>query len=160
MKNLVVAYDKMRAIGKDGDLPWGRDLPDDLRHFRQLTMGRYVIMGRHTFESIGNEPLESRINIVVSRTLAPRLGMFVAQNLHEALAIGQENSTIIGGASLYKTALPYINEIHATEVDASFDGADTFFPELDEAWIEVERVHYEKDEKNAYGFDFVTYRRD
>ena len=156
---MVVAYDKAQAIGAQGDLPWGRDLPDDLRHFRELTLGRYVIMGRATYESLGQEPLPGRINILLSSTIPARPRMYVARNIHEALAIGGDKTTFIGGAAVYAQALGIVDEIYATEVQETFENTDTFFPELDDSWVEQAREHHTKDERNAYDFDFVTYRK-
>jgi dihydrofolate reductase len=161
MKTMVVAYDQARAIGANGDLPWGRDLPADLRHFRELTLGRYVIMGRATYESIGSEPLPDRINILLSHTVPARPRMFVARNIHEALAVAADKATFIGGAAVYAEALAVdaVDEIHATEVYATFAAADTFFPKLDDSWVEQSRERHAKDERNAHDFDFVTYRK-
>lgn len=161
-KAIIVAYDTNRAIGRGGDLPWGRSLPADLAHFKRLTRGGDVIMGRKTFESIGRRPLPERENIVISSQPTGVKGVLTAVNLSSALALSRYPTFIIGGAQVYGDALnaPEIDTIYATEVDATFSGADTFFPELDmTVWEETDRVHRPADDDNAYAFDFVTYRR-
>ena len=152
-KAIIVAYDTNRAIGRGGDLPWGRSLPADLAHFKRLTK---------TFESIGSRPLPERENIVISSRPTGVKGVLTAVNLPSALALSRYPTFIIGGAQVYGDALgmPEIDTIYATEVDATFSGTDTFFPELDmTVWQEMNRTHHPADDDNAYAFDFVTYRR-
>ena len=161
-KAIVVAYDKNRAIGRGGDLPWGRSLPADLAQFKRLTKGSDVIMGRKTFESIGSHPLPERENIVISSRPTGVKGVLTAVNLESALALARYKTFIIGGARVYGDALntPEIDTIYATEVDAAFPDADTFFPEIDmTTWQEVNRVHHPADTENKYDFDFVIYRQ-
>lgn len=161
-KAIIVAYDKNRAIGQGGDLPWGRSLPADLAQFKRLTKGSDVIMGRKTFESIGSRPLPERENIVISSRPTGVKGVLTAMNLSSALALSRYPVFIIGGAQVYGDALkmPEIDTIYATEIDASFPDADTFFPEIDmTVWEETDRVHCPADEANAYAFDFVIYQR-
>ena len=160
--SIIVAYGRNRSIGAGGDLPWGRTLPADLAHFQRLTTGGCVIMGRRTFESIGCRPLPERENIVISSRPAGVKGVLTAMNLPSALALSRYPTFIIGGAQVYGDALktPEIDTIYATEIDASFPDADTFFPELDMAvWRETSRVHHPADAENKYDFDFVTYQR-
>lgn len=161
-KAIIVAYDKNRAIGRGGDLPWGRSLPADLAQFKRLTRGSDIIMGRKTFESIGSRPLPERENIVISSRPTGVKGVLTAVNLSSALALSRYPTFIIGGAQVYSDALnaPEIDTIYATEVDATFSGTDTFFPELDmTVWEETDRVHRPADEANVYALDFVIYRR-
>ena len=161
-KAIIVAYDTNRAIGRGGDLPWGRSLPADLAHFKRLTRGGDVIMGRKTFESIGRRPLPERENIVISSRPTGVKGVLTAVNLSSALALSRYPTFIIGGAQVYSDALnaPEIDTIYATEVEAAFSNADTFFPELDmTVWEETDRVHRPADEANVYALDFVIYRR-
>ena len=161
-KAIIVAYDTNRAIGRGGDLPWGRSLPADLAQFKRLTKDSDVIMGRKTFESIGRRPLPERENIVISSQPTGVKGILTAVNLESALALARYKTFIIGGARVYDDALntPEIDTIYATEVDAAFPDADTFFPEIDMTiWQEVSRTHHPADDDNAYAFDFVTYRR-
>lgn len=162
MTAIIVAYDTNLAIGKHGDLPWGRALPGDLAHFRQLTRGGSVIMGRRTFESIGKKPLPERENIVISSRPTGVEKVLTAIDLESALALARYPVFIIGGAQVYAAALKHsdIDTIYATEVEASFPEADTFFPEIDTTtWEETDRIHHPADDNNAYAFDFVTYKR-
>ena len=100
-KAIIVAYDKNRAIGRRGDLPWGHSLPADLAHFKRLTKGGDVIMGRKTFESIGSRPLPDRENIVISSQPTGVKGVLTAVNLESALALARYKTFIIGGAQVY-----------------------------------------------------------
>lgn len=161
-KAIIVAYDKNRAIGQNGDMPWGRSLPADLVNFKRLTRNSNVIMGRKTFESIGSRPLPDRENIVISSKPTGVKKVLTAMNLRSALALSRYPTFIIGGSRVYKDALdiPEIDTIYATEIDAEFPDVDTFFPEIDmDAWEEVSRAHHSADNENNYDFDFVTYKR-
>lgn len=159
MKSIVVAYDKNRGIGADNDLLWLRDLPADLQHFKELTSGHSIIMGRNTFESIGR-PLPNRHSIVVSGTMKAGNDFDVARTLDEAYELAVGDAFIIGGAQVYADALADADVIYATEVDASFDNATVFFPEINlDEWQETAREHHDADERNKYAYDFVTYER-
>ncbi|HJP81696.1 MAG TPA: dihydrofolate reductase [Candidatus Saccharimonadales bacterium] len=162
MKTIVVAYDKNRGIGAANDLLWMRDLPDDLKHFKEVTTGGAIVMGRKTFDSIGR-PLPGRQNIVISRDASLLIeGAAVATSLDAAYAMTEPGRDIfvIGGGQIYELALPTVDRIIATEVDASFDEADTFFPAFSPSeWQEVARERHTADERNKYAFDFVTYAR-
>lgn len=160
MKSIVVAFDQQRGIGAQNDLLWQRDLPADLKHFKDLTTGHTIIMGRRTFESIGRA-LPNRRNIVVSSTLEPRDDIEVAASLEEAYerALGDE-VFVIGGGQLYEHALKSIDQLYVTEVQATFPEATVFFPPISpEQWKEVSREHHEADNRNMYAFDFVRYIR-
>lgn len=157
MNELIVAYGLQREIGKDGDMPWGRDLPADLRHFRDLTIGKSAIMGYNTYRSIGR-PLANRQNIVVTSRRVP-CGVDVARSLEEAYAMAEHQPIVIGGAQLYVAALPEIDVVYATEIQAEFEGSDTFFPELPGRFCEVESSIVCADEQNAYDMRFVTLKR-
>jgi dihydrofolate reductase len=160
MKRIIVAYDKNRGIGASNDLLWLRDLPADLRHFRDATMGSTVIMGRKTYESIG-KPLANRHNIVISRTPGEIDGVTVVSSFGEAYAAASTKDVyVIGGGQVYELAIDSVDEVLATEVDATFPQAEIFFPEISkEAWQETSREHHERDESNKYAFDWVTYAR-
>lgn len=154
--SLVVAYDRNRGIGFKNDLPWGRSLPADLRHFRELTTGGAVIMGRKTYESIGR-PLPNRKNIVLTRGELP--GVEVARSLDDALTkAGDLPKFIIGGETIYRAALEsgIISKIFATEIDAEFP-ADAYFPKLDENWRKVCEESHLPDKKNLHSYSFVIY---
>ena len=157
--SLIVATDDGGGIGLRGGLPW--HLPDDLRRFKALTLGKPVVMGRRTWDSIGR-PLPGRLNIVVSRD--PRLaiqGATVVGTLEAALAAagGVPEVCVIGGAEIYRLALPLADTIHLTEVRANV-GADTHFPSLDPAqWVEVAREQRAADQRHAHAMSYVTLRR-
>ena len=157
--SLIVATDDGGGIGLRGGLPW--HLPDDLRRFKALTLGKPVVMGRRTWDSIGR-PLPGRLNIVVSRD--PRLaiqGATVVGTLEAALAAagGVPEVCVIGGAEIYRLALPLADTVHLTEVHANV-GADTHFPSLDPAqWVEVARERRAADERHAHAMSYVTLRR-
>lgn len=152
----IVAISENNAIGKDNQLLWR--LPADLKHFKEITTGHPVIMGRKTYESVGR-PLPNRRNILITRNTALQIeGVEVVNTLEQALALceGTEEVFIVGGAEIYKMAMPVTDQIFLTVVKGVFD-ADTFFPVLDpEVWKETEAVSFEPDEKNAYGYTFST----
>jgi len=156
---IVVAMAENRVIGCENRLPW--HLPADLRHFKQLTLGKPVLMGRRTHESIGR-PLPERTNIVVTRDRtysAP--GCIVAHSLESALesAAGCAEVMVIGGTELYRQLLPRADRIYLTLVHAGFEG-DAFFPELEAGeWREVERTDYPADEKNCCPYSFLRLER-
>lgn len=161
MKCIVVAYDKNYGIGAHNDLLWQRDLPADLKHFKDITTGHAIIMGRNTYESIGR-PLPNRQNIVISRTPEAVESVTVVTGLDEAYSVVEPDRTafVIGGGQIYSLALPTIDRIYATEIDAAFPQADIFFPPIDSSvWKETAREHHDADERNLYAFDFVTYDR-
>lgn len=154
---LVVAYSRNRVIGKDNGLPWR--LPSDLAHFKRVTMGHPIIMGRKTWDSLGR-PLPGRPNLVVSRNPAfAAEGASVHASLDAAIAACADAPVVcvIGGEQLFALSLPVANEVVATEVHADIEG-DTWFPELDTTeWTEIERLP--QTEENGLSFDFVRYRR-
>jgi dihydrofolate reductase len=156
---LVVAMARNRVIGRGGRLPWR--LPADLRHFKAVTLGKPVIMGRRTWESLGR-PLPGRRNIVLSRTpgyQAP--GAEVVTSLCKALLVTADapEVMVIGGARVYERALPVADRIHLTEVLAEPEG-DTRFPELPaDEWREVSREHRPADADNPHACDFVVLER-
>lgn len=160
MKRIIVAYDQKRGIGASNDMLWLRDLPADLKHFRDVTTGSTVIMGRKTYDSIGH-PLPNRVNIVVSRTPAKIEGVTCVTSLEDAYAAALTDDVyVIGGGQMYNLAVDTVDEIMATEVGDTFPAAEIFFPEIKESeWQESSREHHEADEKNKYPFDFVTYTR-
>lgn len=154
---LVVAYSANRVIGKDNTLPWR--LPSDLAHFKRVTLGQPIIMGRKTWESLGR-PLPGRPNLVVSRNneLIAEGGQ-VFNSLDAALAACQnvDRVCVIGGEQLFQLALPLAHQIIATEVHADIDG-DTWFPPLDPSqWTESQREP--QPAENDLSYDFVTYTR-
>jgi len=164
MKSIVVAFDKNHAIGKDGDLPWAGEMPADMKRFRDLTMGDAVIMGRTTFESLPDSyrPLPGRQNIVLSLgRLASGEGFQVAHSLEEAYSIAEsDNVHVIGGGKVYEQALDTVDAIYATEINTAIDGADTYFPFLlSNEWTRTVELTAGANERNKYGYAFVTYLR-
>jgi len=154
---MVVAIDAQRGIGIDNQLPW--HLPEDLAHFKRVTLGRPIIMGRKTFDSIGR-PLPGRQNIVVTRNADWRHeGVDAVTSLDEAIALVQGDETsIIGGAQIFTAALDLADRMIVTEIAHTFD-CDTFFPPIDPAvWQETAREEHHS-EANGYGYAFVTYER-
>lgn len=156
---MIVAYGLNREIGRNGDMPWGRDLPSDLRRFRDLTVGKSAIMGYNTYKSIGR-PLTDRENIVVTSKRHVPCGVTVVRSLYEAYERASAQPIVIGGAQLYEAALPYTDTIYATEVQATFPGSDTFFPELPAGvyagWHDSDGP---VDERNRYATRYITYER-
>jgi dihydrofolate reductase len=156
---LIAAVDQQNAIGKGGGMPW--HLPADLAHFKFVTWGKPVVMGRKTFDSIG-KPLRGRTNIVITRDTAWRHdGVVVAHSLAEALAAAGKAAevVVIGGAQLYAEALPQATRIHLTRIHATFD-ADTFFPALDmKQWREVSRHDHAADARNPHAYSFTVLER-
>lgn len=148
--------DRNRGIGLDNRLPWR--LSADLKRFRELTMGRHIIVGRKTFESIGR-PLPGRRMIVVTRDKAYRAeGCDLAHSIEDAVSLARERGEsevfICGGAEIYAQSIGIADRMYLTFVDAEVE-ADIFFPEFDEReWIELESFHHPADEKNEYAFDF------
>ena len=157
MISLVVAMARNGVIGRDGKLPW--HLPDDLKRFKATTVGRAVIMGRKTFESIGR-PLPNRRNIVITHNVHwCRDGVETATSLADATNItGNAEVFIIGGAQIYAEALPQAHRLIVTEIGKQF-ACDTFFPAIDpQRWIAVAREEYHSTQ-NGFDYAFVTYDR-
>jgi dihydrofolate reductase len=156
---LIVAMAANRVIGRGGQLPW--HLPDDLKHFKQLTLGHPIIMGRKTYESIG-KPLPGRRNIVVSAMLTkpPHPDVVLARSLEEAASLADAGvAFIIGGAALYAAAMPLVQTMHLTELDVAVEG-DTFFPRFDKSgWRIISETRHEGDERHAFSFNCRTYWR-
>lgn len=156
--SLIVAMDRQRLIGRDGDLPWR--LPNDLKHFKRHTLGKTVLMGRKTWVSLGR-PLPERENWVLTRDSqfsAP--GARVFKDLESALAAHRGGELmVIGGAELYRQTLPKARRLYLTEVDATVDG-DTYFPAIDRSqWRELSRESFAADERHAYAYAFVDLER-
>jgi dihydrofolate reductase len=154
---IIVATDRQRGIGIHNTLPWR--LPEDLAHFKRMTSGHPIIMGRKTFESIGR-PLPNRRNIVITRNPGWHAdGVEAVASLDAALQLlGSLPAFVIGGAQIYIEALPYADRLIVTEIDKMFD-CDAFFPSIDASqWKEVAREQYHS-EANHFNYAFVTYQR-
>ena len=161
MLSIIVAKAKNNIIGKDNKMIW--HLPEDLRHFKSLTIGHTIIMGRKTFESLG-KPLPNRKHIIFSQNPDYKVNDENVEVVHSLLQIqdlieGKEEAFVIGGAMIYNFLMPYVKKMYVTEVEKDFDG-DTFFPSINEdVWKEVSRQKGLKDKKNDLDYYFVTYER-
>lgn len=157
----IVVIAENGAIGKNGDLLC--HLPADLKHFKEITMGHTIIMGRRTWESLPKGALPGRKNVVITRnTDFIAEGADVYHSLEEALQATAEDEDrfIIGGGMLYTEAFPLTDVLHLTLLHASFPDADTFFPAFNgDEWEEISREDDEADERNPYAYSFVTLRR-
>ena len=158
--SLLAALDRNHAIGKGNALPW--HLPDDLKRFKALTLGKPVLMGRRTAESLGRA-LPGRRNLVLTRRgRVPVDGMEAVASLAEALesVAAAPEVCVIGGGEIFAETLPLAARLHLTWVDTVVEGADAFFPRFDPgAWREVARQAHPADAKHAFAFDFVDYER-
>jgi len=151
-----------RTIGRDNALPW--HLPEDLKFFKRVTMGKPIIMGRKTWESIGR-PLPGRCNIVISRNKNfTAHGIATVSSLHQAISLAEQISLrdggdevcVIGGAEIYAQALPQADRLYLTQVHAEVEG-DTLFPEFDlSQWEEVEREDFAASGSNSYDYSFLV----
>lgn len=156
----IVAIAADGAIGRQGELLC--HLPADMKHFKEVTMGHSIIMGRKTFESFPRRPLPGRQNIVITRNASWQYpGVTVAHDLNEAIAAAETDTVfIIGGAQIYELALPLVDVLHLTCIHARWASVDVYFPALNmDEWQEVSREHHESDHRNAYEFDFITLKR-
>ena len=157
--SLIAAIGKNKVIGNKNALPWS--LPADMKHFKELTAGKPVIMGRKTFESIGN-PLPNRTNIIITSNPDYKAeGCTIVHSLNEALKVAenQEEVMIIGGAKIYKEFLPKANKMYLTLIDADFEG-DAYFPEYNiEEWEETSYEEQERDKDNPYNYTFLVLTR-
>lgn len=157
----IVAATENHVIGLHNDIPWY--LPADLKYFKKTTLGHAVIMGRHTYRSIGR-PLPKRTNIILSRDpfLAVQ-GCLVAHSIEEALTLaadaGETEAFIIGGGAVYAAALPLLDRVYLTRVHTTLEG-DTHFPVLEaHQWAQIAAEHHEADERNEYAYTFEQYHR-
>lgn len=156
--SLIFAVDEKNGMGFKNQLPW--HLPADFAHFKAYTLGKPIVMGRKTFDSIGR-PLPGRQNIVISRRTDAIDGVDVAPSLDAALLLAQHapEVMVIGGAEIFKLALPQATRIYLTRVHGVFE-ADVFFPKIDTTlWQETRLSRHSKDEKNAYDMSFYCYKR-
>ena len=161
MLSIIVAKGKNNIIGKDNKMIW--HLPEDLKHFKNLTTEHTIIMGRKTFESLG-KPLPNRKHIIFSQNPDFKVNDENVEVVHSLLQIqdlieGKEEAFVIGGAMIYNFLMPYVKKMYVTEIEKDFDG-DTFFPIIDsEVWKEISREKGIKNEENNLDYYFVTYER-
>lgn len=157
----IVAISENRAIGKDNDLIWR--LPADLKHFKEVTMGHCMLMGRKNFESIGR-PLPGRTTIIVTRDTNYKMeGCHVVNSIESGIelakSLNEQELMVIGGGEIYNQTLSITQKLYLTEVHEGFD-ADTFYPEIDDKdWKVVEEESFQKDEKNPFDYTFKTLER-
>ena len=159
MVSIIVAIAQNGTIGDKNALLW--HIKEDMRFFRTTTSGHAVIMGRKTFESIGSKPLPKRKNIVITRQDVEFAGALTAHSLEEAIAMasGDEEIFIMGGAQIYAQALKCADRVYITRVERDYEG-DTAFPEIDYSeWKLVSEERYECGEEYEYPFAFLTYDR-
>lgn len=158
--SIIVAMASNRTIGANNTLPWR--CPEDLQHFKKLTMGHHMIMGRKTFDSIG-KPLPGRTTVIVTRNKYLKIdGCTVAHSLEEAIAACANDSEIfiVGGAELYTQALPLADVLYITEIQQRVEG-DAHFPPFDKSeWKEIAREKRSQSEPQPLEYHFVTYQHD
>ena len=156
---VVIAQDG--AIGKNGELLC--HLPADLKHFKAITMGHSIVMGRKTFESFPKGALPGRQNIVVTRNTAfSAPGVTVAHSVQQAIEMASMPGDVfvIGGAQIYRATIEEIGTLYLTQLHATFADADTYFPPINaQDWQQVSREDHEADERNRYDYSFITLRR-
>jgi len=156
-----VAMDENNAIGRENQLLCY--LPNDLKHFKTVTQGHTVIMGRKTFESLPNGALPNRRNIVISRNESYQAaGCEVVASIEDALRAteSEDEVFVIGGGTIYSQSLPLADKLYITYIHHRFEGTDTFFPLIDgKLWVETSRAEQSTDEKNKFTHSFVTYER-
>lgn len=157
-KTIVVAISENHVIGKDNQLLWY--MPADLKHFKDITSGHTVIMGRKTYESVG-KPLPRRRNIIITRQTITIEGCEVVNSIETALSLCKDEAEvfIVGGAEIYKQAMSLTDRIYLTIIHKEFEG-DSFFPEINASeWKEVFREDHQPDEKNPLPYSFITLER-
>lgn len=157
---MIWAMGSNRVIGNNNDIPW--HLPLDFAYFKAETLGKRMLMGRKTWESLGSKPLKGRTSLILTRdrSFAPE-GAEVVHTLEEALAEGRKEDElmVIGGAEIYSLMLPFADKLQVTRIDAEFEG-DTIFPEVDwSGWKEVSSTPGLKNEQNPYDYHFYVYER-
>lgn len=159
MISIIVAVAENNAIGKAGDLLC--HISSDLKHFKAVTSGHTVIMGRKTFDSLPKGALPNRRNIVITRNSAfTAENVEVAHSLEEALNMAGGNAFIIGGEQIYRQALPFADKLFLTKIHAEFPDADTFFPKINtNEWAEESRETFPSDDKNQFPYSFVNLLR-
>ncbi|MFC0187673.1 dihydrofolate reductase [Fictibacillus aquaticus] len=157
MISFVVAMDQNRLIGRNNELPW--HMPGDLQYFKKVTMGKPIVMGRKTHESIGR-PLPGRENIVMTRDERYEAdGCTVVSSAEDVLSRDDEEMCVIGGADIFRLFMPHVKRLYITEIYHEFDG-DTYFPVFSkEEWKEVSREKGITDEKTVHPHDFVVYEK-
>ena len=157
--SIIAAISENNAIGKDNKLPW--HLPADLKHFKSLTIGHHIIMGRKTFESIG-KPLPGRTTIIITRKTGYKAdGCIIVSSIENAISAVKNDSEcfIIGGAEIFNQTVPLADKIYLTRIHQHIEG-DTFFPDIAPGlWNKISEERNNPDEKNEYDYSFITYSK-
>lgn len=164
----VVAMSQNRAIGKNNELPW--HISDDLKHFKKLTDGGIVIMGRKTFESMGSKPLPNRTNFVITTNLDYQTdfdNVIIFHNLDDALTQaaslahgkGLDTIWVIGGEKIFEQAMLFTDRLEVTHVDTVIDNANVFYPQIDDDFVKIQASDTFTDDKSGLGYQFVTYQK-
>jgi len=160
--SIIVAVSENHVIGLKGDMPW-KKLPSDLKYFKDKTSGHWCILGRKTYEALGNKVLPGRKFIIITRDkdFIPEDSL-VVHSIEDAVQHpvtgGEAEVFVLGGGTIYQQAMHLVGRIYLTRIHATFDG-DTFFPAPDETWQLVSEKSHKKDERNPYDHDFLVYER-
>lgn len=157
MMMLIAAMSQNRVIGVNNQLPW--HLPNDLKHFKSVTMGKTIVMGRKTFESIG-KPLPGRRNVVLTRDLEWKAPCETLHTIESVLSMAEtEDVCVIGGAEIYAQCMPFAQELFLTQIEVNLEG-DAYFPEIDVTqWKEVLHEKHAQDDKHAFGYSFLHLKK-
>lgn len=161
IKSIIVAVDENNAIGRDNDLLC--HLPNDLKHFKSVTNGYPVIMGRKTFESLPKGALPNRRNIVITRNKNLQFdNCEMCSSIEEAITLCKDESQIffIGGGTIYNEVINIADTLYLTRIHHKFEETDTFFPNINESeWKEISTEHHQTDEKHKYPYSFITFQK-
>lgn len=161
--SFVVAAAENDAIGKENRMLW--HLPNDLKFLKNITWGMPVLMGRKSFDALGNKPLNGRANIILTRQKDYKAaGVVVVNKIKDAMFFAEQNDykeiMVLGGGEIYKMLMPKATKIYLTRVHASFPDADAFFPSIDESkWTLISKQDFDADEKHAYAYSFEVWER-
>jgi dihydrofolate reductase len=160
MISIIVAIAENFVIGKNNDLPW--HIPADLKRFKKITVGHPVIMGKNTYLSLPKRPLADRVNVVITDDPKDEFeGCKVVRSIRDAIRLTtpEEESFVIGGASVYRQFLPFVDRLYLTLIHKKFEG-DVFFPEINfSEWVELSREDLPYDESLGFSYSYVTYER-
>ena len=158
MISLIVAHDLNRVIGKDNKMPW--HIPSELAYFKEKTMGKAIVMGRNTFESIGR-PLPGRLNVIITRNLSyEHEGVTVVHSIEDAIRVAteyHEDVMIIGGEQIFKEVLPYADLLYVTRIEKKYQG-DTFFPPYENDWV-IDSSSDTITTEDGLNYTYLIYRR-
>ncbi len=160
MISMIVAIDAQNAIGRNGDMLC--HLPNDLRHFKDITSHHTVVMGRRTLFSLPKYPLPNRRNIVLTKDEGQRIkDVEYAHSIEDALEMvkGEEEVFIMGGGKVYEQFMPLADKLYITHIEHAFPEADTYFPAIDDSWKQISEERHEADEKHAFAYSFMEYIR-